>query len=395
MFKIRDSLFSVFISLLILYSCSNQQKNVQDLILSVKDHFAPDSRTAVFDLECGRDAGEYFLTGETDSPRAITALLDSLERLNIAYRNMIQILPDEQSGGRTWAIINVSVSNMRKDPRHSSELVNQANLGTMVKVLKKENGWYLIQTPDRYIGWVDGGGIETKFIDEINEYMLGEKIIFTGIYGFSYQEPAEGSTKVSDLTSGNILFLEEIYDFHYKVSYPDGRLAYVSKSDAEVFSEWVRNFSRNGESLTSAATDLLGVPYLWGGTSPKAMDCSGFTKTVYLLNGLMLPRDADQQASIGTLIDDKKNFEALKNGDLLFFGKPATDSSSERIVHVGMWIGEMKFIHASGDVHTSSIDPASPLFDEYNLNRYLRTKRLIGSGDENKISVKTGLFETW
>lgn len=149
------------------------------------------------------------------------------------------------------------------------------------------------------------------------------------------------------------------------------------------------------EKLTSSAFGMLGVPYLWGGTSSKAMDCSGFTKTVYLMNGYILPRDASQQENIGTLVDDKRAFEKLQEGDLLFFGRNATDSTRESVVHVGMWIGDMKFIHASGDIHVSSMDPDSDIFDEYNLKRYLRTKRFAGSEDEDNMAIGESYNSIW
>jgi cell wall-associated NlpC family hydrolase len=103
------------------------------------------------------------------------------------------------------------------------------------------------------------------------------------------------------------------------------------------------------------------------------------------MNGFMLPRDASQQVHAGTLIDENKNFENLQPGDLLFFGRPATDSTRERVTHVGMWIGNKEFIHAPGleaHVRVSSIDPQTENYDEFNLNRYLRTKRMISSTNE-------------
>jgi cell wall-associated NlpC family hydrolase len=127
---------------------------------------------------------------------------------------------------------------------------------------------------------------------------------------------------------------------------------------------------------------------LWGGTSTKGLDCSGFTKTVYFMDGMILPRDASQQEKIGVLVDDRKNYDLLEPGDLLFFGKEVTDSTDEKIVHVGMWIGDMKFIHASGDVHISSMDVDDPEYDEYNDNRYLRTKRILKTDTAGDIVIR-------
>jgi len=91
----------------------------------------------------------------------------------------------------------------------------------------------------------------------------------------------------------------------------------------------------------------------------------------------VIPRDASQQVHTGITVDSTGNFEKLQDGDLLFFGTKATDSTKEKTVHVGMWIGDNEFIHASGRVRISSMDKASKNYDEYNLNRYLRTKRIF------------------
>lgn len=383
------SIFTLFLS------CAQEKSPVQDVIVSVQDHFAPDPTTAIFDIRSNRESGNHILQGETDNPEAYDALKDSLERLGMPYIDQVTVLPEAQLGERTWALVNVSVANMRKTPGHASELVTQSLLGTMLKVLKKNESWYLVQTPDRYLGWVDGGGITNLTRGEIEEYITREKIIFTEIYGFSYAQPAEDAIKVSDLTSGNLLSLAETGSDYYKVLYPDGRVAYVRMTESELFTKWLDMKSPDEDILISTSFELLGVPYLWGGTSPKAMDCSGFTKTVYFLNGIILPRDASQQHAIGQQVDDKKDFHALKKGDLLYFGRPATDSTSERIVHVGMWIGNMEFIHASGDVHISSMDPASELYDPYNNARYLCAWRLIGSEKIKEYSLKKIFFEFW
>lgn len=137
-------------------------------------------------------------------------------------------------------------------------------------------------------------------------------------------------------------------------------------------------FSRDptNSNIVAAAKKLLGIPYLWGGTSFKAVDCSGFTKTAYFMNGLVLPRDASQQVALGTEIDTTNNWQHLQPGDLLFFGAKASGTKPERVVHVGMWLGDKKFIHASGLVQVSSFDPADPGYDANEHRRFLRVKRI-------------------
>jgi cell wall-associated NlpC family hydrolase len=81
----------------------------------------------------------------------------------------------------------------------------------------------------------------------------------------------------------------------------------------------------------------------------------------------------------GELIDTSEGFANLRRGDLLFFGTRATDQTAEKVTHVGMWIGTTEFIHASGKVRVSSMDSAAPNYDEFEKNRFIRAKHLLGN----------------
>jgi cell wall-associated NlpC family hydrolase len=175
---------------------------------------------------------------------------------------------------------------------------------------------------------------------------------------------------------GDVIAVNATTNDHYEVQFPDGRKGFVSKTQSLPYGDWKSSRQPSSDNFINTAKQLMGIPYLWGGTSFKGVDCSGFTKTVYFVNGLVLPRDASQQVMIGEEIDTKDGWQNLQPGDLLFFGSKARDTLPERVVHVGMWIGNNQFIHASGKVRISSFDSSSLLFDESELKRFLRAKRI-------------------
>jgi cell wall-associated NlpC family hydrolase len=143
------------------------------------------------------------------------------------------------------------------------------------------------------------------------------------------------------------------------------------------YRQWKNSRVLNGESIARTSKTFLGVPYLWGGTSSKGVDCSGFTKTVYRLNGVELNRDASQQARNGEDVVLDSSFSTSRKGDLLFFGQKATSERSERITHVGIYLENKKFIHSSGRVRFGSFDPSSPMYEGALLRRLVRSRRII------------------
>tara|TARA_R110002012_G_scaffold55353_1_gene141294 strand:- start:13812 stop:15014 length:1203 start_codon:yes stop_codon:yes gene_type:complete len=367
---------------------------INTLMEDVKQEFAPDKRVALFNIEYVRKGNETILRGESNLPEAVASFKQKLAEEKIKYVDSIQLLPLSNLNGFIQGLITISVANLRGKPAHSSELVTQATLGTPVKIFKEEDDWYLIQTPDIYLSWVDRGGIKPLSAGRFTQWKSTPKVIYTNTIGHSYTEPNKDSQVISDMVAGGVLErIGEEKEFYY-VAFPDGRKAYVLKTEAMDYDSWLAALNPSQESLVSTSKTLMGVPYLWGGTSTKGVDCSGFTKTIYFLNGIVLPRDASQQIHTGKEIDAVKDFDKLEPGDLLFFGKPATDTTKERVIHVGMWIGNNEFIHSAGRVHISSVDKDSPNFDEYNLNRYLRSNRYLKEPKDGLIELaKTPVFK--
>lgn len=385
-------------SLLILggmLSCTKKVENkdyLTDEIDAVKTQFAPDKRVALFDVSAEKSGTSYVLRGESNLPDAVAMLKNNLEDANIEYVDSIQLLPASDLADKTRGLVTISVANLRSEPKHSAELATQATLGTPVKILKKDGTWSLIQTPDLYLSWVDNGGVEFITEDEFEQWKKEPKLMYTNISGNSYSEPNTESQVVSDIVAGGILQILGEENGFYKVSYPDQRIAFINKNEAEIYESWASHTDPSQENLVATSKRLMGLPYLWGGTSPKGVDCSGFTKTIYFLNGIVIPRDASQQIHTGEQVDDDKSFENLMPGDLLFFGTKATDSAIERVVHVGMWIGNNEFIHSAGRVKINSVDKEAQNYDAYNVDRYLRTKRPLNGTKEGLINLKNKPF---
>ena len=275
-----------------------------------------------------------------------------------------------------YGVVHISVCNLREEGKFTSGMSTQALLGMPVKVLQY-NGWYEIQTPDDYTGWVHRMVITPMSKERYDEWNRAEKIVVTSHYGFAYEKPDESSQRVSDGVAGNRVKWEGSKGHFYQVSYPDGRKAYLSKSISQPEAEWRASLKQDVESIIETAYSMMGIPYLWAGTSSKGVDCSGLVRTVLFIHDIIIPIDASQQAYVGEHVDIAPDFSNVKRGDLVFFGRKATAERKEGISHVGIYLGNKQFIHALGDVHVSSMNPADQNYDEFNTKRLLFAVRFL------------------
>lgn len=164
---------------------------------------------------------------------------------------------------------------------------------------------------------------------------------------------------------------------YQKVGLPDGREGFVRKESVRDFTEWRSNTNPDGTDVYRVASSMTGLPYIWGGSSAKAVDCSGFVQIVYFMNGIILSRDASLQALHGSPVDISGGWNDLLTGDLLFFGTMQNEKPA--ITHVAIYKGDSEFIHSAGRVMVNSLDSARINFSSYRKNTLLSAMRIIGS----------------
>ncbi len=339
---------------------------------SIRQQFAPDRRTEWYEVTLRNGVAK----GLTTSPQAKKALWDSLATTGQSWIDSVRVLPDHVVGEKKTGIVHVSVANLRALPQESSELSSQVLMGSKVRILDQVGNWLLVQSPDRYIGWMDPLSVIRWDDQEVNDLEEESTGIFTSAYGFIYEKPNTSSQPLRDVCWGNIIRTtgKRKGEFH-QVKLWDGQLGWCSSIDD--YKTWQESRKPTEENLKKQAFLMMGIPYLWGGTSWKGVDCSGYTRMIYASVGTLLPRDASQQVREGRLVTDRPEFDSLKIGDLLFFGR-ILPNGQERVTHVAMWIGNQEFIHASGYVRVGSMDPNSPYFDAFNRGRFLRAHRYLG-----------------
>ena len=347
----------------------------------IKKEFAPDKRSVYFNIQFKGDT----LFAESTSAQVLEVLNNQSKDLK-GFVKINVLLPSNKLAGMEYGLANLSVCNNRAAPQNAAEMMTQMILGTPVQVLKKQGGYYLVRTPDGYLSWTDATAVSVMNKAAFEEWKKSKRIIFTSDFGHAFSKADMNSPRVSDLVNGNILVLTGEEKAYYKVIFPDKRIGYIKKSDAMLFSSWINRPNPSAEAILATAKTLIGVPYLWGGTSIKGVDCSGFTKTSYFLNGIIIPRDASQQALVGEDVDIieqdsislTKCLKNLKAGDLLFFAAAKLKGTSGgRITHTAIYMGNGEFIQSAGMVRINSLKPDAANFDERESKTLVSAKRFL------------------
>ena len=287
---------------------------------------ATDKRTSVFDIEIQ----ELKLNRLTLTGRVLEeSQLDELHRLFPSLKldtASVQVL-SRDSNPRIHVATNLT--GLYEEPTFGMPLASELYYGAELEVLDQRERWVFTRQKDGYLGWAyrpylsDGSAEPATHLVVVPACRL--RI-----------HPDDASPVVTRLVSGTGVTLQDESDGWSRVK-ANGS-GWVRSYYLRAITEIPPGMEEKRKLMVSDAMQMMGVPYLWGGTSGNGIDCSGFARLVHRWAGIDIPRDADMQRDAAKPVEPP-----YEVGDLFFFG----EGGARTITHVGICLGGWKVIHSS------------------------------------------------
>jgi len=267
------------------------------------------------------------------------------------------------------AVVISAIAILKSEPKNNSENVDEVLFGMNVEIVRKEfNDWFYIRTHYNYEGYINKVNLITN--DKLAEKWEKEKnSIVINSFADILNKPQASGYQIESLTRGaNLISTSEHSEDNKftKVILPNLNVGWIRSSFMSNLkkSYYINDEESLRDSLVSSAISYIGTQYRWGGKTPLGIDCSGLCSMAYMLNGILIYRDA--KIKEGFPIKEIK-FNQIKKGDLIFF--PG---------HVAMYLGEGNYVHSSTSNDVVKINSFNKNSDNY--NEYLdRSSKFFGS----------------
>lgn len=305
-----------------------------------------DPRTSLFDVK---------IDAETDGTLTLSGRVLDKSQLD----ELPRLFPDRKLDTASIRILNAethahahvatNLTGLYERPTFGMPLSSELYFGADLELLDESGNWVFTRQSDGYLGWAYRRYLGEGPAPEATHLVLAPAIELRA-------EPSQASGVVTRLVSGTGVGVEEKRgDWSLVKANQEG---WVPSSSLRALAEIPQSVEEKRKLIVSDAMRMIGVPYLWGGTSGNGIDCSGFARLLHRWVGIDIPRDADMQHASAKPVEPPHEI-----GDLFFFAEGASKRS---ITHVGMSLGGWRMIHSSrgrNGVYVDDLQERKPLMD--------------------------------
>lgn len=320
--------------------------DIQSAIHELAKH--SDNRTSVFEVEIQELKNKTLrLSGRVLEESQLDDLRRLLPDLKLDT-TLVRILGRDT---REQVHVATNLTGLYEKPTFGMPLSSELTYGTEIEVLDISGNWAFTRQGDGYLGWAYRPYLGEGPAPAATHLLLAPAI---GIWA----EPNQTSEVITRLVSGTGVIVEETQDGWSLIS--ANRSGWIRSRDLRSLSDLPKTVETKRAVLVQDASRMIGVPYLWGGTSGNGIDCSGFSRLLHRWIGIEIPRDADMQHASATPVEPP-----FETGDLLFFGE---GEGGHRITHIGISLGDWNMIHSSrsnNGVYVDNLQEKKSLMDIY------------------------------